>query len=155
MASRYPVGNSPYGGARGNPLEEDEEDEDDEPTSSDSAPHDGIHRSYLQNQQMNPQAGQNNATRPETIQVQLNEGVFANERRYVHDLLASARSRLAAMQMFNPVKNQSLREQQEQWDEKVSRSAREGHLGEQPLSSIVSKGCFLYSVGRAKCFDSI
>lgn len=50
----------------------------------------------------------------ETIQVKLNESYFANEKRAVVNLVANCRQKLNSMQMFNPAKNQTFREQQQQ-----------------------------------------
>lgn len=57
----------------------------------------------------------------ETIQVKLNESYFANERKAAVNLLANCRQKLNSLQMFNPAKNQSIRERQEMnWNENVS-----------------------------------
>lgn len=56
----------------------------------------------------------------ETIQVTLNESYFASERRILLDLFANLRQKLSSTQMFNPAKNETIKQQQQEWNEKVS-----------------------------------
>lgn len=129
-ASRYPISVSQYGPARGQTGLDDDEEDDDDDSLSQSGPQDRVRRNYLGQQPASlsavgslPDGSMPGATgRPETIKVQLNESYFSAERRRLYNLLATVRSKLSSMQMFNPVKNQTMREQQETWDEKVSNS---------------------------------
>lgn len=57
---------------------------------------------------------------PETIQVTLNEGYFAAERRQLVNCLANVRQKISSVQMFNPAKNDQAIKRQEEWTEKVS-----------------------------------
>lgn len=56
----------------------------------------------------------------EPIQVKLNESYFAREQKLVKDCLANVRQKVAQLQMFNPAKNATQREQQQTWNESVS-----------------------------------
>lgn len=115
----------------------DDDDEDDDSLSSQSNSRDKIRRNYIAaptnnnnnlaaNDPASPssQSHQRNHYQiPETIQVKLNESYFANERRAAVNLLANCRQKLNSLQMFNPAKNQSIREQQEKnWEENVSKN---------------------------------
>ena len=54
------------------------------------------------------------------IRVKLNEGYFAKEQRSLLNMAANLRQKISSMQMFNPAKNQSINEQQQEWSQKVS-----------------------------------
>lgn len=155
-ASRYPIGVSQYGHARvraGLDEEDDDQedpDDDDDDSLSQSCPQDRIRRNYLgQRPGANLASSQAEASlgasaRPETIEVQLNEGFLSRERRFLYDILANTRSKLSTMQMFNPARNQSMREQQESWDEKVSSSGQRaisaGYVGVHATASQPESG---------------
>lgn len=66
-----------------------------------------------------PQQQQQQHQTASTIHVQLNEGYFARERRILLNFAANVRQKCSSIQMFNPAKNTAMREQQQQWDEKV------------------------------------
>lgn len=87
-----------------------------------SQQHQASHQQQQQQHQLNQQASNfNSTTRQETIHVKLNESYFANEKKALVNMLANCRQKLNTLQMFNPAKNQSLREQQEQqWNDNVS-----------------------------------
>lgn len=128
-------------GSRHN-VDQDYDDDDDDDDSFSSPSHrrgDKIKRNYISgvaNDHNDPQNAINSTTAgssstsnynqrnnniQETIQVKLNESYFANERRAAVNLLANCRQKLNSLQMFNPAKNQSIREQQEMnWNENVS-----------------------------------
>lgn len=155
-AGRYGSGRFASGGQAAS--EEDFDDDDD-----DSIGHDRIRRNYLhqhhqaansanlqqqQQQDATEAAAAAASTGPfraaETIQVKLNEGYFASERKAVVNLLANCRQKCSSMQMFNPAKNQSIKEQQQQWDENVSALARSLSLQGCRLSSVYSRCCCCY-----------
>lgn len=78
---------------------------------------------YQQQQQVDQNCQQQQQQRQahETIEVRLNESYFSNERRALVNLLANCRQKFASLQLFNPVQNQSIKEQQQQsWNENVS-----------------------------------
>lgn len=115
--------------------DEDEFDDDDDDSYSQTHRGDGIRRNYRLHAYAQPGGSSsgshqrqtnenyretNNTANQETIRVHLNESYFASERRAVVALLANVRQKVSSLQMFNPVKNQSINEQQEQWNEKVS-----------------------------------
>lgn len=115
----------------------DDDDEDDDSLSSQFNSRDKIRRNYIAapnnsaetsgNTLNHPgnsssHSNQRNYPIPETIQIKLNESYFANERKAAVNLLANCRQKLNSLQMFNPAKNQSIREQQEKnWNENVSK----------------------------------
>lgn len=57
---------------------------------------------------------------PETIRVKLNESYFAREKHLLMGLMANARNKVNSMKLFNPVQNESTKQQQEEWSERVS-----------------------------------
>lgn len=102
-----------------NHHEDDYEDDEDEDSFDHSK--DKIRRNYLHHAHgVNMSFDANRMGGPEPIQVKLNESYFANEKRAIVNLLANARTKLNSMQMFNPAKNQTIKEQQETWSDKVS-----------------------------------
>lgn len=109
------------GGGFGRPDSFDDDDYYD-------ADEDRIRRHYLQHQRPNSERaqtstmiGQDSSQQPpETIHVKLNESYFAREQRALIDLVANIRQKFQSTQLFNPAKNQSIREQQQQWTEDVS-----------------------------------
>lgn len=108
-------------------ADEFEDDEDyDEDSFNNNNRHinrgDKIKRNYLQHETTNNFSFDNRGPlgTGEAIHVQLNEGYFSNEKKIVIDFLANVRSKLSSMQMFNPAKNQTVKEQQETWNDKVS-----------------------------------
>lgn len=110
------------------PEDEDEFDEEDEDSfSSSSRPNrhhgDKITRKYQTGADSSAGSSafyQSDGTNQETIRVHLNESYFANERRQLVGLVANVRQKLNTLQMFNPAKNQTINEQQQNWNEKVS-----------------------------------
>jgi len=102
----------------------DDEDEEDSFSQQNYLPH--YHRKQVNYGQADsglsngPQAGEFEYQRPETIQVKLSEGYFANERKALVNMVANCRQKFNSMQMFNPAKNQSTKERQENWNENVS-----------------------------------
>lgn len=57
---------------------------------------------------------------PETIHVRLNESYFGKEKTAIYNLLANARQRVASLRLFNPAKNEVVRENEQTWSESVS-----------------------------------
>lgn len=108
--------------------EDDDLDEDPNDTASNSSssynkPADRIRRSH-QTTTANPATTSKTSTKinfaNEPIQVKLNESYFAREQKLVKDCLANVRQKVAQLQMFNPAKNATQREQQQTWNESVS-----------------------------------
>lgn len=108
----------------------DDDDEDDDSFGS-SSPADRIRRHYHHHQQQQQNSssqqaasggGSSSVSVPtETIQVKLNESYFARERRLLVDALANVRQTVSSVRMFNPAKNESVKQQaQQEWNEKVS-----------------------------------
>lgn len=109
-----------------------DEDEDSEMSNHETG--DGIRRNYVTSvRHQQQQQVDENCTRQqkqqsscsyaehETIKVNLDESYFSNERRVLVNLFANCRQKFASMQLFNPAKNQSIKEQQQQsWNENVS-----------------------------------
>lgn len=119
-------------GAAGRPPAEEDEYEDEEDYDEDSFNNnnnnnmnrggDKIRRNYLQQQGTNFSFDNRGPIGTgEAIHVKLNEGYFSNEKKVVVDFLANVRSKLNTVQMFNPAKNNSNLQQQETWNDKVSR----------------------------------
>lgn len=103
--------------------DDDSYDDDDDDSISTQIPADKIRRNYQL------RAGMEQATssasyqvngNQETIRVHLNESYFAHERRQLVGLISDVRQKLNSFRLFNPVKNQEIIEQQQQWSEKVS-----------------------------------
>lgn len=122
-------------------VEEDDEEEDDEdyfgraqtarhynaPTATANAkfnPSQTAQRQY-QNQNQNPNPNQKQ--QPETIRVKLNESYFAKEKHLLVGLMANARNKVNSIRLFNPIENDAVKQQQDEWSERVSslRSAPE------------------------------
>ena len=162
----YAGGAARFGQGFAGPADGDFDDDDDDSLSH---PHDRIRRNYLQNQHQQYSQGsginggggggeqQENSARTlngsgqrqETIRVNLNESYFANERRALVNLLANVRQKFNSMQMFNPAKNQSIKEQQEQWNENVS-SFYWFQIWSQVQNSSVQ---FSSDISKTRCID--
>lgn len=121
--ARYTGNAAGIGGSGG------QEDYDDEDDDSISQGHDRIRRNYIHhahqahhtnNQDHSNGIGNSASQQDTTIHVTLNESYFSSERRALVNLLANIRQKFNSMQMFNPAKNQSIKEQQQQWNEDVS-----------------------------------
>lgn len=113
-----------------------QQDEDEEEEEEDFVSRDRVRRSYIRpasgqqrqhfetstNAAWQPPAS-DGSPRPEpaVTRVTLDEGYFAPERRKLRGALANVRQKLAGLQLFNPARNESLKQQQrEEWTEKVS-----------------------------------
>jgi len=122
--------------------EEEEEEEEDEDEDYLAVGGDGIRRSYhIHEQASNRKRGEEKSGpdsvasaaasaggiglglgQPETIQVTLNEGYFAKERRAIVEVLANVRQKLNSIRPFNPAQNEASKQKHEEWNEKVSQS---------------------------------
>lgn len=58
----------------------------------------------------------------ETIRVKLDESYFAKEKAAICNFVANARQRLTSIRMFNPAKNETIRETEQTWNESVSKT---------------------------------
>lgn len=56
----------------------------------------------------------------ETIRVKLNESYFAKEKHLLIGLMANARNKVNSMRLFNPMQNETAKQQQQEWTERVS-----------------------------------
>lgn len=104
----------------------DDDDEDDD-SFNEGRGVDRIKRNYLHQSASNQQASSAGSQpgvhqQPEIINVKLDESYFAREKRFLINAMANVRNKLNSVQMFNPAKNQVLKEQQESWSENVSHS---------------------------------
>lgn len=107
-------------------TEEDYEEDSD----SLSQAHDQVRRNYLPNlhqvsgnESSRAQAQRELSTDAAKSQPKLGESYFAKERRALLNVLANGRQKISSLQMFNPAKNQSVKEEQQQWSENVSVSS--------------------------------
>lgn len=112
------------GGFQANHDDDDSYDDEDDDSISTQIPADKIRRNYQLRAGME-QASSSSASyqvngNQETIRVHLNESYFAHERRQLVGLVSDVRQKLNSFRMFNPVKNQEIIEQQQEWSEKVS-----------------------------------
>lgn len=115
-----------------NHEDDDEDDEDlqqedsNEDSSSSWKPADRIKRSTHHQTTTNSKTNTNTKINfaNEPIQVKLNESYFAREQKLIKDCLANVRQKVSQLQLFNPAKNATQREQQQTWNESVSVKAR-------------------------------
>lgn len=62
----------------------------------------------------------NRGNERDTIHVRLNESYFAKEQTAIYNFLANTRQYLTSLRLFNPAKNENIRQKEETWTESVS-----------------------------------